>query len=152
MTFRIERVDAADVEAWVALRAALWPSHSIDEHRADGLALLARGERDAVFVATSGDGAVVGFAEAALRVDHVNGTSTSPVTFLEGVYVVPQWRRRGVARALCDAVERWGLESGCTEFASDALLENEDGIRLHEALGFRETERVVYFLKAIQGA
>ena len=148
MPFYIEPLAGPDFGAWVALRAQLWPDHPIEEHRRDAHELLARGDKAAVFVAKS-DGQLVGFAEATLRVDFVNGSSTSPVTFLEGLYVVPQRRRQGVARALCDALELWGARAGCSEYASDALLENEQGRIVHAALGFRETERVVYFLKPI---
>jgi aminoglycoside 6'-N-acetyltransferase I len=148
MPFSIELLTAADFDAWIALRMQLWPHQSLDELRRDGDALLARGDGAVAFVAKS-EGSPVGFAEATIRVDFVNGSSTSPVTFLEGLYVAPQCRRQGVARALCSAVERWGAAHGCTEFASDALLENEQGHVVHRALGFAETERVVYFLKSI---
>lgn len=148
MPFSIELLTASDFDAWAALRLQLWPEHSLEELRRDGDALVARRAGAVVFVART-EGALVGFAEATLRVDFVNGTSTSPVTFLEGLYVVPESRRQGVARALCGAVERWGAGRGCTEFASDALLENELGHSVHRALGFAETERVVYFSKPI---
>ncbi len=148
MPFSIEPLADADFGAWIELRARLWPDYSLEEHRANGEDLLARGCGAIVFVAKV-DGSVEGFAEATLRGDFVNGSSTSPVTFLEGLYVVPRFRRQGFARALCDAIERWGAGRGCSEFASDALLENEQGHHVHLALGFRETERVVYFLKPI---
>ncbi len=148
MPFSVEPLADADFGAWIELRAQLWPHYPLEEHRADGEGLLARGGGAIVFVAKV-DGSVVGFAEATLRVDFVNGSSTSPVTFLEGLYVIPQFRQQGVARALCAAIESWGAGRGCSEFASDALLENEQGQDVHLALGFRETERVVYFLKAI---
>jgi aminoglycoside 6'-N-acetyltransferase I len=35
------------------------------------------------------------------------------------------------------------------ELASDALLDNNGSHAMHEALGFTETERVVYFRKAL---
>ncbi|HZZ00673.1 MAG TPA: aminoglycoside 6'-N-acetyltransferase [Candidatus Baltobacteraceae bacterium] len=147
MRFSVETLATADIGAWAELRAQLWPDHSVEELYRDGLELLA-GERDMVFVAKADD-ELIGFAEASLRVDHVNGTSTSPVTFLEGLYVASHCRRRGIARALCKAVAGWGARNGCTEFASDALVENEEGRDVHTALGFREVERVVYFLKPI---
>lgn len=149
MPFSVAALGPGDFDAWVSLRVQLWPEHPIGEHRSDARELLGRGERAAVFAAKS-KGELVGFAEATLRVDYVNGTRTSPVTFLEGLYVEPQFRGQGVARALCDAIECWGLTNGCTEFASDALLENELGHNVHAALGFVETERVVYFVKPIE--
>jgi len=101
------------------------------------------------FVALSTSNNPVGLAEAAIRTDYVNGTATSPVAFLEGLYVVPEARRQGIAAALITTVERWARDRGCRELASDALLDNEPGHRAHRALGFEETERVVYFRKAI---
>jgi aminoglycoside 6'-N-acetyltransferase I len=90
---------------------------------------------------------VQGFAEAAIRTDYVNGAQSSPVGFLEGLYVVPHGRRNGVARLLVAAVTRWAAECGCSELASDAALANTASQALHRALGFEETERVVYFRK-----
>lgn len=110
---------------------------------------LAVPERYAQFVAAPAAGRPVGFAEASIRADHVNGTSSSPVGFLEGIYVVPGARRQGVATALVAAVARWAREAGCRELASDALLDNQASQAAHRALGFQETERVVYFRKSL---
>jgi aminoglycoside 6'-N-acetyltransferase I len=48
-------------------------------------------------------------------------------------------------------VEAWGAASGCRELASDAALNNGASHSLHAALGFEETERVVFFRKPIVG-
>jgi aminoglycoside 6'-N-acetyltransferase I len=93
---------------------------------------------------------VTGFAEAAIRRDYVNGCETSPVAFVEGIHVVPEHRRQGVAGALIAAVEQWARDQGLRELASDALIENSQSHAMHRALGFSETERVVYFRKALK--
>ena len=95
------------------------------------------------------DERVTGFAEVSLRSDYVNGCETSPVAFLEGIYVRPEHRRRGIGRALVAAVEQWGRERGCSELGSDALLDNHMSHRFHGGAGFEETERVVYFRKPL---
>jgi aminoglycoside 6'-N-acetyltransferase I len=102
------------------------------------------------FVAYTESNAAVGFVEAALRTDYVNGTTSTPVAFLEGLYVVPEARRQGVARALVAAIERWALDRGCREFASDASLANHVSHTVHRALGFEKTERVVFFRKPLE--
>ncbi len=131
------------------MRARLWPDATVAEHRAD-VEKTYGGERPAVaFLARSEDGAVIGFGEATLRNDYVNGCDTSPVVFLEGIYVEPGQRRSGAARALCAAVEEWGRESGCTELGSDALIDNSAGHEMHRGLGFEERERVVYYRKLL---
>ncbi len=77
----------------------------------------------------------------------MNWYKSSPVAFLEGIYVRPEFRRRGVARLLCQAAQRWGRSRECTELASDALIDNTVSHSMHHGLGFQETERVVYFRK-----
>lgn len=136
--------------AWLALRSALWPETSDAEHIAGMADAIARGHY--VRLARAPGGQALGFVEASKRTDYVNGTSTSPVAFLEGLYVVPDARRQGVARALVEAVVKWASDEGCTELASDALADNRAAHAVHRALGFKETERVVYFLRALHGA
>jgi aminoglycoside 6'-N-acetyltransferase I len=136
-------------DGWLGLRQALWPDCPAAEHLAEMQSFLDDPGKFAQFVALGPDGAPIGFVEASLRSDYVNGTDSSPVAFLEGIYVAPQYRRQGVGRALVAAVAAWGRAQGCTELASDALLENRDSHAMHRALGFEETERVVYFKKPL---
>lgn len=147
--FDVRPATLADAPAWSAMRVALWP----DEADVAAPAEMARqidAARDAVaFLACDAGGSAIGFAEATLRHDYVNGTGSSPVGFLEGWYVAPEWRGRGVGRALVAAVERWSQERGCSELASDALLDNAASHAAHAACGFEETERVVYFRKPL---
>jgi aminoglycoside 6'-N-acetyltransferase I len=118
--------------------------------RAEAEERVARSDpRIETFVAEA-EGEVAGFAEVSLRTDYVNGCATSPVAFLEGIYVSEPHRRRGLGRALVAAAEQWGREQGCRELGSDALLGNDLSHRFHGGAGFEETERVVYFRKPLQ--
>ncbi len=128
------------------MRSALWPEMTEEDSLRETAKL---GEEAKAFIgmALNTEGEPAGFAEATLRTDYVNGCETSPVAFLEGIYVEPWARRQGVATKLVAEVERWALGLGCRQFASDALLENEASHGMHRGLGFRETERVVYFRK-----
>ena len=47
------------------------------------------------------------------------------------------------------AAEDWSRERGCLEMASDALIENEESQRAHEALGFDVVDRCVHFRKRL---
>lgn len=105
--------------AWLRLRDMLWPQPQA-EHSREITEILIEPERYAAFLCHTPSGAYAGFAEAAIRSDYVNGCETSPVAFLEGIFVEPVQRRRGMARALCAAAERWARDRGCREFASDA--------------------------------
>lgn len=142
----IERCASVEHPGWIEMRRALWPRCTEPEHVAEMRASCSRPKLCA-FIASDEDSRAVGFIEASLRTDYVNGTVTSPVGFIEGIYVVPSARRRGVARALVRAAEGWALANGCREMASDARIENGDAHLMHRALGFVETSRVVYFRK-----
>jgi len=140
---------SVDQPGWLRLRQALWPDGSAEEHLAEMASFLVAPQRYAQFLAYATDEQAVGFVEASVRTDYVNGTSTSPVAFLEGIYVAPEFRRKGIGTALVATVSAWARSAGCSELASDAPLENESSHAMHHALGFQETERVVYFRKEL---
>jgi len=144
---RIAAATPDDVAAWASLRLALWPDADLAELREEARAWDAASAL--ALLAFDADGRAIGLAEAGLRHDYVNGTDASPVGFLEGWYVDPAWRGHGVGRALIAAVEAWTRAQGCTELASDALLDNIGSHAAHAACGFEETERVVYFRKRL---
>src|SRR6188508_2768675 len=145
----IERCSSLNQPGWLEMRVALWPDATADEHRGYMAICLAQPERYLQLMIYDAKRQPIGFIEGSIRSDYVNGTESSPVGFVEGVYVVPAMRRQGVARLLYDAIGDWAKARGCRELASDALLENEASQRAHRALGFKETERVVYFSKTL---
>jgi aminoglycoside 6'-N-acetyltransferase I len=145
----IERCTSLDQPGWLEFRMALWPDATADDHRGYMAISLAQPERFLQLMMYDASRVPIGFVEGSIRGDYVNGTETSPVGFIEGVYVSPSWRRKGVARELFAAIGDWARARGCRELASDALLDNEASQRAHLALGFTETERVVYFTKKL---
>ncbi len=146
----VEAATKDHILAWGEMRADLWPETSPKAHRLELEETLAADDGSTTaFVAISSTGYVVGFAEASLRRDYVNGCDTSPVAFLEGIYVRPRFRRAGTAGLLLEAVEGWGRSAGCTELGSDTDWKSVEGVAFHSALGFEETERVIFFKKTI---
>lgn len=145
---KVRRATVDDSAAWGRLRLQLWPEISQDQLAEEQAMMLDDPHRFAVFLCEEG-GIASGFAEASLRRDSVNGCETSPVVFLEGIFVVPEHRRRGVAGQLVAAVEQWAREIGVRELASDADLANTVSHAMHRHLGFEETQRVVYVRKEL---
>ncbi len=146
----VRPVTADDADAWLALRGALWPG-SAGDHAAEIEAYFADPpDTSACLVAETSAHGIVGFAEVGVR-SHAEECRSSPVGYLEGIYVKPAHRTAGVGRALVLAGERWARGAGCTEMASDRELANEGSGAFHEALGFEESGRIVCYRKAIPG-
>ena len=148
MSFVIRPLEPGDAQHWSRMRTALWPDTE-DQHRAEIEDFLAgrAHDIDSVLIAES-DGQIAGFAEVNIR-NFAEGSRSAAVPYLEAWYVQPDFRGRGLGRQLMQAVENWAREQGYCELASDTTLDNEHSIALHKDLGFRETERLVCFLKTL---
>jgi aminoglycoside 6'-N-acetyltransferase I len=148
--FGVRQARSSDVEDWARLRQALWPAESADELTAEAWAFFVDDDTllEAVLLAEGSDGTLLGFAELSLR-PYAEDCRTSPVAFLEGWYVIPAARRRGVGKALISAAEQWARERGCHEFASDTELDNSLSAAAHRALGFEDAGAIRCFRKEL---
>lgn len=136
-----------DISLLAELAALLWEQDSPQELEEDLAGIMAK--EDACFFLYYEQEIPVGFAQCQLRHDYVEGTQASPVGYLEGVFVREEFRRRGYAGELLRACERWAVDKGCREFASDCELDNEDSRRFHMAMGFCEANRIICFTKEL---
>lgn len=146
----VRPVSVNDAAAWLKMRCALWPDGTASEHREEIDRFLSGQAREpqAVFLARDASGKIVGFVELSVR-PYAEGCRTDRIAYMEGWYVVPEARGRGIGRALVDAAEAWGREQNCTEFASDAQPDNRVSISAHRALGFEDVGIVRCFRKAL---
>ncbi len=116
---------------------ALWPDCS----EADLEALFGLPPSEGiVLVAERGGGGLSGFAEIGLR-KYADGCDSSPVAYLEGIWIDADSRRSGVASHLFRKAEAWARSLGLTEFASDCDIDNQVSEAFHRATGFEEVER-----------
>lgn len=144
----VREIVEADRPEWVRLREALWPGSLSDHDIETRKHFESRATALLVFVAAV-DRRIVGFLEMDFR-SYAPACATSPVPFIEGWYVERGWQRRGIGRALVEAAEARAREMGYTEIASDAELDNADGIAAHRAVGYEEVERIVCFRRSLK--
>lgn len=146
MEISVRRIAAEDQEEWFKMRKGIWPEAPDDYLSFDMDDILASDD-DAVILAFV-DGVPAGMIETRLR-DYGEGCETSPVGYIEGWFVYPEFRGRGISAMLVGAAEDWARAKGCTEMASDTWLDNEISIRAHLKLGYHEAERLVHFVKRL---
>ncbi len=143
----IAAMTPATLPAAAGLALALWPDNELVSLEEEFTELM-NDPSAALLLALAGQEAV-GFAHCQLRRDYVEGTDSSPVGYLEGIYVLPAWRGRGIAAKLLRRCEDWARQQGCREFASDCELHNIDSLAFHLRLGFEEANRIICFRKAL---
>ena len=143
----VRKAEAKDLPILGELVCGLWPHHTPDAMRAEMAETLEM--PDAAFFLAFAENSAVGFAQCQLRHDYVEGTDSSPVGYLEGIYVLPGHRRQGIAKALLSACESWAKSMGCREFASDCELTNKDSLKFHLNVGFREANRIICFVREL---
>lgn len=143
----IEVLASEHVSQVTELILKLWPDCTYEEEFTNCLEIM-DSESQNMFVAKVQD-ECVGFVQVAQRTDYVEGTTTSPVLYIEGLYIEPPYRNQGIAKRLVERSEEWGIEQNCLEIASDAELNNSDSIEFHKSIGFKEVNRVVCFSRTI---
>lgn len=144
----VRQLRETDLDDWLRLRKLLWDETESDDHKAEMLDILDHHDSQFVLFADAGSGGLIGFLEASIR-PFVEDCDTDHVGYLEGWFVEPEFRKRGIGRELVRQAEVWARERGCTEMASDAELGNDTSLEAHLNLGYKETSRLVHLRKEL---
>ncbi len=143
----VRKAEIKELPILAELACRLWSDHTVMEMQEEMAVILAQADA-AFFLAYDGEKAI-GFAQCQLRHDYVEGTDSSPVGYLEGIYVAAGYRKLGVARELLTVCESWAKSKGCIEFASDCELDNVQSLQFHLNVGFEEANRIICFTKKL---
>ena len=135
----------SDTRVLAELAIQMWSNHTVSELNTDFAEII--NSNNAVCFIKYVDDIPVGFAQCQLRHDYVEGTHSSPVGYLEGIFVVPEYQHKGYAKELLHECELWAKEKGCSEFASDCELNNTESFKFHLHIGFEEENRIICFKK-----
>jgi aminoglycoside 6'-N-acetyltransferase I len=136
-----------DLPAIATLASMLWPSEDesilLSEFKAN------HGTQAHAIYIFEANNEVIAFIELSLRNDYVEGTSSSPVAYIEAIFVKEPYRKQRVGVALIQRAEEWAREKGCSELASDTEITNISSQNFHKHCGFEEANRIVAFVKAL---
>lgn len=143
----IKKAGNSDLEILANLAVLMWQSHSVNELINEFSEIMLN--RKSQFFLKYENDVPVGFAQCQLRYDYVEGTKTTPIGYLEGIFVKEGYRSKGYAKELLAECEAWARENGCYEFASDCEIDNIDSLQFHKAMNFIEANRIICFTKVL---
>jgi len=119
----------------------------VDFHNKE-MALILQASDQTCFIIFNEKDEHIGFIELSLR-NIVDECLSSPVGYIEGIYLTSCHRGLGLGRQLVEFAADWFKSKGCTEMATDAEIDNVDAQRFHQHVGFTETSRIVEYKKSL---
>lgn len=143
----VRKAGKQDLEILANLAILMWDSNSVNELIVEFSEIISKGK--AQFFLKYKDDIPIGFAQCQLRYDYVEGTKTTPVGYLEGIFIKDGYRNKGYAKELLLECEAWAKYNGCQEFASDCEIDNINSLYFHKAMNFTEANRIICFTKAL---
>ena len=138
----IRQADIADIEDLIVLLKVLFSIEEdfvFDEQKQrDGLQLILNNKNACVLVAEL-EGQVIGMCSGQLTISTAEG---GPALLVEDVVVQQEYRYRGIARQLMDAVAKWGESKGASRLQLLADKHNEQGFDFYEKIGWQKTQLI----------
>ncbi len=145
----IRQATKKDFNGLLEMALLLWPDDPESQVRKDVQEMLSS-SRQAVFVCLDKNNKYTGFIDVSTRREYVPGATVFPIGYIEGIYVRSAYRRKGIATKLVECGEKWALEKGCQQIASDTWVWNTISQEFHTRAGFMEKERLVTYIKRIE--
>lgn len=141
----IRQVTEGDFREWLRMRMLLYPEYQPEELMSEIEKIFTDktvvGELDyVVFVHEKHGKMLGGFIETSLR-RKVSNCQSSPVGYIESLYVDENLRRNRIAHDLVKESEQWVVENKCLEFAVDTDPTEKDAMDFYFSYGFLEVER-----------
>jgi len=133
---RIVRASAADVERVAPLFDAYRQFYKQKSDLAGARAFIAeRLQRDesVVFLALAGEKAV-GFVQL---YPCFSSTAMKGMWILNDLFVIPEARRHGAAKALMERAREWAVETKADGLWLETAVDNHPGQKLYESLGWK---------------
>ncbi len=147
MDIFIEEVNKTNFEEWLMMGLDLWP-HYTKSRLSEIFVEVLESEKEKAYVCRTKN-EYAAFISVSIRFEYVPGSRSSPVGYVEGLYVKPHLRKKGIAKQLVQKGEEWASSKGCSQIASDVELENEHSYDFHRQIGFEEVQRVICLIKDI---
>jgi len=140
---KLKPIKKQDFPEWRNMRKALYLSND-DEFLDQEMEAIIKTGKCSCFCIKNENSETIGLVELSER-NIVDGCLTSPVAYLEGLYLKPKYRGKGLGRTVIKQIMSLCRESGFTELATDTNYDNFRARAFYKAIGFEELEQVVGF-------
>lgn len=131
-------------EVWIQFRQSLYHDVEIEFHEEEIELILKDSTKATFLVFEKEDEMPIGMLELSLR-NVVDGCLTSPVGYIEGIYLDEKTRGKGYGKLMVDFSKKWAKNQGCSELGCDAELDDIKAQSFHQKMGFKETYRIVQY-------
>ena len=141
----IREIRQSDYKAAAAIwRDVLDVRNATDENVAETCSIMEHDDRYVTFVAEA-DGTIVGLAAAVkvLAVGHPGG-----YVKMNGIGVLPEYRRQGIGKQLMEHVERFAIEQGAPYVGLASGVSRAEAHAFYEHIGYRKTS--YWFRKSLE--
>jgi len=145
---RIVEITRERFQDWRRMRRDLYGGLDRGFHEAE-MELIFSSAQATCFIGLAESEAAVAMLEVSLR-NFVDGCLGGPVGYLEGIYVIPEQRKRGYGRELAQFAVTWFRSRGCRDMAADAELTNLEAQAFLRKVGFDETYRIVEYKRSLE--
>ena len=137
----IEKVNYKNKKEFNQLIKNLWQNASLEDCKKDA--------KVTAQFAYRFDNKLVAFITCSIKREYVAGCNTNKVAYLEGIYVLPEYRNKTIASQLIKKFELWAKSKGCKELASDLEIDNNASLQFHNKMGFEIVEKTIHLKKDI---
>ena len=140
---KLAPITKSDFPLWSQYRTEVYPDIS-PEHDLKEIESISTSDVWHCWFVETDSGERIGLVELSLR-NIVDGCLSTPVPYLEGLYLIGRERGKGSGARVLELLIQWCRKSGYSELATDTELENTRAQRFYRNLGFEETDRVVEY-------
>ena len=126
----IEEINKDNFNEWLSMALALWPDNEENELKDEFHKILSLTKEQAFIYKL--DNEYIAFINPSIRTDYVEGSNSSPVGFVERIYVKPEYRNKGIAKKLIAKGEEWVKSKGYTQMGSDVEMDNGISYKIHQ--------------------
>ncbi|SEB49282.1 aminoglycoside 6'-N-acetyltransferase [Paenibacillus sp. GP183] len=145
---KIVEAQQQHLDIFLEMGLDLWTDYDYEELRVTLLDILQSDKYKVLFYCT--DEEFIAFIYLSVRTDYVEGSDSSPTGYIEGIYVKPGHRRKGISRKLLTEGEQWLKGKGCKQIGSDIYIDNKVSYDFHTSIGFKEAGRLIALIKDLE--